>query len=68
MIDFAKELPQVLQHPRGNIAMYRALKQMRELIDAIVVDETMAGVDYDSLTDKINASLDDIDTMMDALK
>jgi len=68
MIDFAKELPQVLQHPRGSISMCRALKQMKELIDSIVVDETVTKDDYDSLTDKINASIDDIETMMDALK
>lgn len=51
------QLPAVLQDPRGSIAMYRALKQMKELIEQI--DST-----DDSHEDRINASLDDIDTMM----
>lgn len=51
------QLPSVLQDPQGSISMYRSLKQIKELIEGITPDD-------DSHEDRINASLDDIETMM----
>lgn len=50
-------LPSVLQDPQGSIAMYRSLKQIKELIEEITPTN-------ESHEDRINASLDDIETMM----
>ena len=54
------QLPSVLQDPRGSISMYRALKQIRELIEGITPEN-------DSHEDQINASLDDLETMMNRI-
>lgn len=51
------QLPSVLQDHRGSISMYRALKQIKELIEEITPTN-------ESHEDRINASLDDIETMM----
>jgi hypothetical protein len=56
-------LPSVLQDPRGSISMERALKQIRDLILEYAV---VATKDFES--DRINASLDDIETMLKHLK
>lgn len=56
----APKLPSVLQAPRNNsISMERSLKQIRELLEGI-----QSGKFGDSIDDRVNASLDDLDLMI----
>ena len=57
MID--NKLPSVLQHRRGSISMERALKQIKDLLYNIDTS------DNESLYDKVQASIDDVETMLD---
>lgn len=54
-------LPSVLLHPRGSISMERALKQIKSLLEQYVEPPT------DAESDRLEASLDDIDTMLESL-
>lgn len=53
-------IPAVLQHRRGSISTLRALKQIKELLERLEVD-----TEYDE--DRLNTSLDDIDTMIEKI-
>lgn len=57
----SNNLPLVLLHPRGSISMERALKQIKDLLEQYVEPPTDAAVD------RLQASLDDIDTMLESL-
>ena len=59
MID--NKLPSVLQHRRGSISMERALKQIKDLLYNIDTS------DNESLYDKVQASINDVETMLDKI-
>ena len=59
MID--NKLPSVLQHRRGSISMERALKQIKDLLCDIDTS------DNESLYDKVQASIDDVETMLEKI-
>ena len=52
------KIPSVLQDARGSISMERALKQIRELLLEV------EGQDDPVVLDQVNASIDDVDTML----
>ena len=55
-------LPSVLQAPNNNsIAMYRALRQIKWLLERHVAETTEE-------EDRLNASLDDVEIMLKAVK
>ncbi len=57
----ATYLPSVLFHPRGSISMERALKQIKKLL------EQCPSIN-ESMEDEIQVSIDDIESMLDAIK
>jgi hypothetical protein len=63
MIEFSTELPRVLSapNPDNSISMLRALKQIKLLLEQVDVSD-------DTHADRIAASLDDIETMLAAIK
>ena len=56
-----KQLPAIIQHPRGYISTYRALKQIKQILELIPYVD-----DYEEV--KIQASLDDIETMLETIQ
>lgn len=56
------KLPSVLSAPNtvNSISMERSLKQIKELLDTIVSQD-------DSVNDRVEASIDDVDTMLAAI-
>ena len=56
-----KQLPAIIKHPRGSISTYRALKQIKELLELIP-----RTTEYEEV--KIQASLDDIETMLETIQ
>lgn len=56
-----RQIPDVIIHPRGSISTYRALKQIKELLERVTPEDA-------AHEDRLNASIDDIDTLFDALK
>lgn len=54
------KLPSVLQHNRGSISLERALKQIKTLLEDV-------NPENDSHEDKLNASIDDVETMLDKI-
>lgn len=71
MIQFSTELPQVLtaRNPDNSLSMQRALKQIKELLEVASFDLSWnSQAEVDIWEDKRNASIDDVDTMLDALK
>jgi hypothetical protein len=59
----SNKLPSVLVAPRDSISMERALKQIKQLLEELFpVDEIPA-----PLEDRLNASLDDVDTMLECI-
>ena len=55
-------LPSVLLHPRGSLSMERALKQIKLLL----VEH--CEIDSSRVDDMLNASIDDIDSMLEKIK
>jgi hypothetical protein len=63
MIEFSTELPRVLSapNPDNSISVLRALKQIRSLLE-------MVEPSNEAEIDMVNASLDDVETMIEAVK